>query len=257
MYFDTHAHYDDEKFDFDRDEVIKRAYSEGVSNIVNIGANIESSKRSVDLANEYDFIYAAVGVHPEEIETLPKNYIDILEDMVNKNREKVVAIGEIGLDYYCSDVPKDIQKKFFIEQIDLAKKVNLPIVIHSRDASRDTLDIIKSENVGSIGGILHCFSGSQEMANEVLDSGLYIAIGGVVTFRNAKKIVDVIKNVPLDRLLIETDLPYLAPEPLRGKRNESAYLKYIAEKIANIKEVPVDEVAKITTDNAKRLYRLN
>ena len=257
MYFDTHAHYDDEKFDFDRDEVIKRVYSEGVLNIVNIGADIESSKRSVDLANKYDFMYAAVGVHPEEVAALPDNYIDILEDLVNNNRQKIVAIGEIGLDYCCSDVPKEVQQKFFIEQIDLPRKVKLPIVIHSRDAQKDTLDIIKSEDIGSIGGILHCFSGSQEMANEVLANGLYIAIGGVVTFKNAKKIVEVIRNVPLDRLLVETDLPYLAPEPFRGKRNESGNLKYIVEKIAEIKNVSPDEVARITTENAKRLYRIN
>ena len=257
MYFDTHAHYDDEKFDFDRDEAIKRAYNEGVLNIVNIGADIESSKRSIELANKYDFIYAAVGVHPEEIEKLPHDYIEVLEDLVNNNREKVVAIGEIGLDYCCSDVAREVQKKFFIEQINLAKRLDLPIVIHSRDASLDTLNIIKSEDVGSVGGILHCFSGSQEMADEVLKNGLYIAIGGVVTFKNAKKIVDVIRNVPLDRLLVETDLPYLSPEPLRGKRNESGNLKYIVQKIAEIKDISVDEVAKITTDNAKKLYRLS
>ena len=252
MYFDTHAHYDDEKFDFDRDEAIKRAYSEGVLNIVNIGANIESSKKSIDLANKYDFVYAAVGVHPEEIATLPDDYIDILEKLVNNNREKVVAIGEIGLDYYCSDVPRDVQQKFFVEQIHLAKRVDLPVVIHSRDAHKDTLDIIKRENVNK--GILHCFSGSQEMADEVLKNGLYIAIGGVVTFKNAKKVVEVIKNIPMDRLLVETDLPYLAPEPFRGKRNESGYLKYIVEKIANIKNMSSDDVARITTENARELY---
>ena len=252
MYFDTHAHYDDEKFDLDRDEAIRRAYSEGVLYIVNIGANIESSKKSVELADKYDFMYAAVGVHPEEVGLLPDNYIDVLEDLVNNNRDKVVAIGEIGLDYYCSCVPKELQKKFFIEQVDLAKRVDLPIVIHSRDAHKDTLDIIKNENITR--GILHCFSGSQEMADEVLKRGLYIAIGGVVTFKNAKKIVEVIKNVPIDRLLIETDLPYLAPEPLRGKRNESGNLKYIVEKISEIKDMLPEDVARITMENAKKLY---
>ena len=256
MFFDTHAHYDDEKFDVDRDEVILRANSMGVENILNVGINLETSKKSIELAKKYDFIYAAVGVHPHEIENLEQDYINQLEDLINQNRHKVVAIGEIGLDYYYDFAPKSLQQKVFIEQIELAKKVGLPVAIHDRDAHGDTLDIIKQQHVSEVSGILHCFSGSQEMANEVLKQGLYIAIGGVVTFKNAKKIVDIIKNVPMDRLLIETDLPYLTPEPFRGKRNESAYLKYVVEKIAKIKDLPEQEVANITTNNAKRLFKI-
>ena len=254
MFFDTHAHYDDEKFNDDRDEVIMRAYNMGVENILNVGINLDTSKKSIELARKYDFVYAAVGVYPHEIENLEQDYIKRLEDLINQNRDRVVAIGEIGLDYYYDFAPKDLQQKVFVDQINLAKKVGLPVAIHDRDAHGDTLDIIKQHGVSEVGGILHCFSGSQEMANEVLKQGLYIAIGGVVTFKNAKKIVDVIKNVPMDRLLIETDLPYLTPEPFRGKRNESAYLKYVVEKIAKIKDLPEQEIANITTNNAKRLF---
>lgn len=252
MFFDTHAHYDDEKYDDDRDEVILRAYNMGVENILNVGINLDTSKKSIELARKYDFVYAAVGVHPHEIENLEQDYIERLEDLIHQNRHKIVAIGEIGLDYYYDFAPKDLQQKVFIEQINLAKKVGLPVAIHDRDAHGDTLDIIKQQGVTE--GILHCFSGSPEMANEVLKQGLYIAIGGVVTFKNAKKMVDVVKNIPMDRLLIETDLPYLTPEPFRGKRNESAYLKYVVEKIAQIKGLPEYEIANITTNNAKKLF---
>ena len=256
MIFDTHAHYDDEQFDQDRYEVIERVHKENVGNILNVGIDIKTSKTSISLARKYDFVYSAVGVHPHEVEKAPENYIDILEDLINKNREKVVAIGEIGLDYYYDFAPRDLQQKFFVEQIRLAKKLNLPVSIHDRDAHKDTLDIIKQEDVGEISGILHCFSGSMEMANEVLKSGLYIGIGGVVTFKKSKKIVDIVKNVPMDKLLVETDLPYLTPEPYRGKRNESSYIKYVIDKIAEIKDMAPQEVEDITTKNAKRLFKI-
>lgn len=257
MYFDTHAHYDDEKFDEDRYEVIQGVHQDGVDTIVNVGASIDTSIASVNLARRYDYVYASVGVHPSEIMDVNDGYIDTLESLIKDNRSRVVAVGEIGLDYYYDDAPPHkMQRKFFVEQIDLARRMKLPVIIHDRDAHKDTLDVIREENVGDIGGIVHCFSGSSEMAAEVIKQGLYIAIGGVITFKNAKKLVDVVKMIPEDRLLIETDLPYLAPEPFRGSRNTSANLKYVVEKIANIRcDTPL-HIAKITTDNAKRVYKI-
>lgn len=257
MYFDTHAHYDDEKFDQDRYDVIQEVHNDGVDTIVNVGASIDTSVASINLANRYDYVYAAVGVHPSEIMDLDDSYIDVLEGLIQKNRDRVVAVGEIGLDYYYDDAPpKELQRKFFVEQIDIARRMKLPIIIHDRDAHQDTLDVIREENVGDIGGIVHCFSGSKEMAKEVLEQGLYIAIGGVVTFKNAKKLVEVVSIVPEDRLLIETDLPYLAPEPLRGSRNTSANLKYIVQRIASIRGDTPENIAKMTSANAKRVYRI-
>ena len=257
MYFDTHAHYDDEKFDEDRYDVIREVNDSGVDAIVNVGASVDTSIASIELANRYDYVYAAVGVHPSEIMDLDDEYIDVLEKLIQENRSKVVAVGEIGLDYYYDDSPpSDMQKRFFVEQIDLARRMKLPVIIHDRDAHQDTLDVIREENVGDVGGIVHCFSGSKEMATEVIKHGLYIAIGGVVTFKNAKKLVDVVRMIPEDRLLVETDLPYLAPEPFRGSRNTSANLKYIVEKIAEIRGDTPEHIAKVTTENAKRVYGL-
>lgn len=257
MIFDTHAHYDDEQFDEDRYEVIERVHTQNVGNILNVGIDMETSKTSIELARKYDFVYSAVGVHPHEVEKAPENYIEMLEELVNQNRDKVVAIGEIGLDYYYDFAPRDMQQRFFIEQIELAKKLDLPVSIHDRDAHKDTMDIIKQYDVGKTGGILHCFSGSMEMANEVLKCGLYIGVGGVVTFKKSKKIVEIVENIPMDRLLVETDLPYLTPEPFRGKRNESSYIKYVIDKIAEIKNLTPQEVEDITTANAKRLFKIN
>lgn len=256
MIFDTHAHYDDEQFDEDRYEVIERVHTQNVGNILNVAIDMETSKTSIELARKYDFVYSAVGVHPHEVEKAPENYIKMLEELVNQNRDKVVAIGEIGLDYYYDFAPRDMQQRFFIEQIELAKKLDLPVSIHDRDAHKDTMDIIKQYEVGKTGGILHCFSGSMEMANEVLKCGLYIGVGGVVTFKKSKKIVEIIENIPMDRLLVETDLPYLTPEPFRGKRNESSYIKYVIDKIAEIKNLTPQEVEDITTANAKRLFKI-
>ncbi|MBP5427038.1 MAG: TatD family hydrolase [Clostridiales bacterium] len=257
MYFDTHAHYDDEQFDEDRYEVIQRVHEEGVDIIVNVGASMDTSVKSVDIANKYDYVYASVGVHPHEVEGLTDDYLEILRQLICQNRGKVVAVGEIGLDYYRNPIPKDVQKEFFVQQIDLARQMKLPVIIHDRDAHQDTLDVIRDEDVGKIGGIVHCFSGSKEMAEEVIRRGLYVAIGGVVTFKNAKKLVDVVRVIPEERLLIETDLPYLTPEPFRGGRNDSSYLKYIVDKIADIKETSSEYIAKVTMENAKRVYNLN
>ena len=257
MYFDTHAHYDDEKFAEDRFEVIQGVHEDGVDTIVNVGASIDTSVASVDLANRYDYVYASVGVHPSEIMYIDDGYICTLERLIQENRSKVVAVGEIGLDYYYDDSPSpDVQRRFFVEQIDLARRMKLPVIIHDRDAHQDTMEVIREERVGDIGGIVHCFSGSREMAAEVIKQGLYIAIGGVVTFKNAKKLVEVVGMIPMDRLLIETDLPYLAPEPCRGSRNTSANLKYIVQRIADIRGDTPEHIAKVTTENAKRVYRI-
>jgi len=254
MLFDTHAHYDDEKFDLDRDETIKRAHENGVAYIINAGSDLKSSKRSVELAAMYDFVYAAVGIHPQEADIADEQALELLRKLCGS--PKVVAIGEIGLDYYYDTVPKEVQKKIFIRQIHLARELGLPIVVHDRDAHEDSLNIVKGEKAGEVGGVFHCYSGSTEMARELLNNNFYLSFGGVVTFKNARKVVEAVRYVPLDRLLIETDSPYLSPEPFRGKRNESAYVRYVAEKIAEIKGISYEEVASVTLNNAKRLFNI-
>ena len=252
MFFDSHAHYDDERFNEDRDKLLQNLKNEGVSYVINIGSCVETSLKSIELAQRYDFIYASLGIHPHYVEGIKDNDITIIEKEIKNN--KVVAIGEIGLDYYYDNSPRDLQKHWFLQQLKLAKRAKLPVIIHDRDAHEDTMEIIKKEDISSIGGVLHCYSGSTEMANELVGMGFYISIPGTVTFKNSKKIKDVVKNIPIEKMLIETDCPYLAPEPHRGKRNYSAYLKYIAEAIAQIKEIPVEEVAQITSDNTKKLF---
>lgn len=252
MFFDTHTHLDDKKFDSDRSELIASLKDEGVSLLVNIGADIKSSKRSIELAEQYDFIYASVGVHPCDTGNMTEQDICLLEKMAQ--HEKVVAIGEIGLDYYWNDPEPEIQKEWFRKQLILAKKLNMPYIIHDRDAHGDTLEIIKE--VGYTNGVMHCFSGSSEMAKEVVKMGMYVSIAGTVTFKNAPKVRAVAEIVPQDRLLIETDSPYLTPEPFRGKRNNSAYVKYTADAIAKIRSVSLDEIAKITLENGKRFYNI-
>ena len=226
----------------------------GVSYIVNIGADLRSSRYSVKLAREYPFIFATVGIHPHDAIGLDANVLAELEKLAGE--EKVVAIGEIGLDYYYDHSPRDIQRAAFIDQLVLAKKLNLPIVVHSREAEEDTMNILKEHYAGAGTGILHCFSGSLAMAREALDLGFYLAFGGVVTFKNAGGLLEVLREIPLDRILLETDCPYLTPVPHRGKRNEPAYLPYVAEKIAEIKGVAIEELAEITTANAIRVYNL-
>lgn len=250
MYFDTHAHLDDEKFDADREEIIEHIKSEGVSLVVNIGADMESSKTTVELAEKYDFIYAAVGVHPYDEPDLTDD--DILELKQLAKSEKVVAIGEIGLDYHFPDTDKEGQKEGFRKQIALAKELNLPYVVHDRDSHQDCYDIIKES--GYFRGVMHCFSGSSEFAKQMTDLGFYISFAGTVTFKNAKKVKEAAKTVPLDRILIETDCPYLSPEPNRGKRNNPANVRYTAEVLAEIKGISLDEMAKITMENGKRFY---
>ena len=252
MFFDTHTHLDDKKFNEDRDELIASLKDEGISLLVNIGADMKSSKRSIELAEKYDFIYASVGVHPSDTKDMTERDIELLEEMAH--HKKVVAIGEIGLDYYWNEPCAEVQKEWFEKQLRLAKKLNMPYIIHDRDAHSDTLEIIKK--VDYTNGVMHCFSGSAEMAKEVIKMGMYVSLSGTVTFKNAKKTKEVAEVVPIDRLLIETDSPYLTPEPFRGMRNNSAYVRYTAEEIAYIRGMTTEEIAKITMDNGKRFYNI-
>ncbi|WP_040197548.1 TatD family hydrolase [Candidatus Soleaferrea massiliensis] len=249
--FDSHAHYDDRKFDGDREELLLSLRDSGVRLLTNIGSNLQSSARSVELSRRYDFIYAAVGVHPHDAIDVPEDYLEQLEQMAKE--QKVVAIGEIGLDYYYDFSPREMQKIVFEQQLRLAKKLGLPVVIHSRDAAADTMELLKKRRPK---GIVHCFSGSTETAKEVLKLGMYIGFTGVVTFKNARKTLEVVEMVPLDRMLVETDCPYMAPEPFRGKRCDSAMLQKTIEKIAEIKGISPQEVADITNRNACRAYEI-
>ena len=245
--FDTHAHYDDERFDDDREQLFVELQQNGVKKILNAAASIESLNSVTQLAKQYDFIYASVGIHPE--------YDDIIDKIRECSKQnKVVAIGEIGLDYYYDDCSRDLQKYWFERQVQLARELGLPIIVHDREAHEDCINIIKKTNAKEVGGIFHCFSGSREMVVEVLKQNFYIAIGGVVTFKNARKTVEVVKDIPLDRLLIETDCPYLAPEPNRGKRNHSGNLIYVIRKIAEIKGLSEEQVAAETFRNAMKVF---
>lgn len=254
MLFDSHAHLDDGRFDKDRDEIIANAMKNGVKYILNAGADLSTSISSVNLAEKYSMIYAAVGVHPHDVKDMDYDTIEVLRALSNK--EKVVAIGEIGLDYYYNHSPKEDQRKWFKRQIELAKEVKLPIIIHDRDAHEETFNILKEYDAGSIGCVMHCYAGSVEMAKEYIKKGIYISIAGPITFSNAKKTLDVAKEIPLEWLMIETDSPYLTPVPYRGKRNESTYVKFVAEKIAEAKGITFEEVAHQTTLNAKKLFQI-
>ena len=254
MIFDTHAHYDDEAYEEDREDILKLIRQDGVGLVTDVGATIASTKKAVALSEQYDFIYAAVGVHPEGVEELTDQDMDWLCELAK--REKVVAIGEIGLDYYYEDPKRDIQKIWFRKQLEVARKTGLPVVIHSRDAAQDTFDIIKEEHGEQIGGVIHCFSYGKEMAQVYLDMGFYLGIGGVVTFKNGKKLKEVVKCTSIERIVLETDAPYLTPEPNRGKRNASHYLKYVAQEIAQLKGMTAKEVIAVTTKNAKEMYRI-
>ncbi|SCX92422.1 TatD family hydrolase [Butyrivibrio sp. INlla14] len=255
MIFDTHAHYDDEQFDTDREELIGSLKDAGIGYVANIGASLSSSQASMDLAHKYDFFYAVVGVHPSEVEELDEDNIKKLMEW--SRDDKCVAIGEIGLDYHWPDPAPELQKIWFRRQLQIAREVKLPVVIHSREAAQDTIDIMKDEHAEDIGGVVHCFSYSKEIADICLKMGFYIGIGGVLTFKNAKKMVEVVENTPMDRIILETDCPYLAPEPFRGKRNCSLYLPYVVDKMAEIKKITREEVIKITEDNARRMYGLD
>lgn len=254
MIFETHAHFDDEAFDEDREELLRQLPEKGITRVVNIGASLQSCKRTLELAEKYSFIYAAVGIHPSECRDLDEEAFSWLR-LQCKNK-RCVAVGEIGLDYYWDEPERTLQKKWFVRQLDLARETGLPVVIHSRDALSDTIEILKAEKASEIGGVIHCYSYSRESAETFLDMGFYIGIGGVLTFKNAKKLKEAVKELPLERLVLETDSPYLTPEPFRGKRNCSLYLPYVVEQIAQIKGVSTEEVERVTWENACELYRL-
>ena len=252
--FDTHAHYDDEDFDADRYELLESMKEHGVGTIVNIGASMRSCKTTLALAEKYPFVYGALGVHPSDCGTMTEEDIQWIK--ANAANEKIVAIGEIGLDYYWDNVDRDVQKKWFVRQLEIAKETGLPVIIHSRDAAQDTLEIMKAEHKDTTGGVIHCFSYGVEMAREYLNMDYFIGVGGVLTFKNGKKLKEVVEYAPMDKLVLETDCPYLAPVPYRGKRNSSLYLTHVVEEMAAIKGMSVEDVIRVTAENAKRLYRL-
>lgn len=249
--FDTHSHYDDEKFNPDREMILGSLQSQGVSLAVSCGCDIDTTQFNFDLSQKYDYIYFAAGFHPENLEGATLDDLKIIEKFA-KN-EKCVAIGEIGLDYYWMNASKEVQKRFFEAQIELAKKLDMPVIVHDREAHGDTLEILKKTKPK---GVVHCFSGSKEMAKEIIKLGLYIGLNGVVTFPNARKSLEVVKEIPLERLVLETDCPYLAPVPMRGKKNNSSYIPFIAEKIASVLEIDVQKLLDITAENGKRLYSI-
>lgn len=252
MIFESHAHFDDDAFDEDRDSLLKSLKESGIEYVVNVGASMESTERTHELAKKYPFIYAAVGVHPTDSLPLTEKDMERLKELAAD--EKTVAIGEIGLDYYWDEPDREIQKKWFRRQIELAREVDLPIIIHSRDAAKDTLDILHEMSEGEYRGVMHCFSYSSEIAKEVIKMGFYIGVGGVCTYKNAKKLVEVVEEIPLERILLETDCPYLTPVPFRGKRNSSLYLPYVVEKIAEIKGITTEEVERVTYENGMKLF---
>lgn len=253
MIFETHAHYDDEQFNEDRDELLRSMADNGIGTIVNVGASLRGCRDSIVLAKRYPFVYAAVGVHPDEVGDLNEETFAWLKDQFAY--DKVVAVGEIGLDYYWDNESHDVQKKWFIEQLNLARELELPVIIHSREAAADTLEIMK-EHAKGLRGVIHCFSYSAELAREYVKMGFYIGIGGVVTFKNARKLKETAAEVPLEQIVLETDCPYLAPVPNRGKRNSSLNLKYVAEEIARIRGLATEEVIEQTAINAKQLYNI-
>ena len=249
MIFETHAHYDDNRFNDDRNELLQSMKDKNVGCIVNICADMKSVEPVIKLTKEYDFIYGSVGVHPDETQFLTENDIEVLRHSASD--KKIVAIGEIGLDYYGESVDKEIQKKWFIAQLNLAKELDLPVVIHSRDALEDTMSILNDYNGRCV---MHCFSYSKEIAQILVKKDFYIGVGGVITFKNSKKLKESVEAVPLENILLETDCPYLAPEPFRGTRNDSSLIKYVVEKIAEIKNVSPQTVEDITWNNALSFY---
>lgn len=253
MYFETHAHYDDERFDEDRDEILKDLKNHNIGYVVNIGANMKSSYTSIELANKYDFVYASVGIHPNDSVGVKEEDYKTLEDWLKL--DKVVALGEIGLDYHYDFCPKEVQREVFKRQLNICENVTKPVIIHSREASQEVFDMIKDSKVRK--GVIHAYSGSLEMALEYIKLGFYIGVGGVLTFKNANKLLNVVENIPLESILIETDSPYLAPVPVRGTRNNSQNLKYIVEKISQVKQIAEEKVEKITLETAKKFFCIN
>lgn len=252
--FETHAHYEDKAFKEDREELLWSLPQQGIERVVNVGSSIKTTKKTIELTKLYPFVYGAAGVHPCDTEELTEKDLLWLQEQCKE--EKIVAVGEIGLDYYWDTPDRATQKKWFEAQLEMAREVSLPVIIHSRDAAADTLEIMKSHKAGEIGGVIHCFSYGTEMAREYLEMGFFLGVGGVVTYKNGKKLKEVVEYAPLERIVVETDCPYLTPTPHRGTRNCSLYLPHIIEEIAAIKQVTPEEVAQVTYKNAMNLYNM-
>lgn len=254
MIFDTHAHYDDDAFNEDRESLLDSMESHGIGHIVNVSSSVSSISETLGMIKRFPLLLGAVGVHPNEVGELDEDTFAWMKKQAQK--PKVVAIGEIGLDYHWKDPAPEVQKEWFVRQLALAKELSMPVIIHSREAAADTLQIIKEQDAASVGGVIHCFSYGPEMAREYLNMGFYLGIGGVITFSNAKKLKEVVEMAPMEQLVLETDCPYLSPEPNRGKRNSSLNLPYVVGEIARIKGLSPQQVIDITEENAKKLYRL-
>lgn len=253
--FDTHAHYDNELYDEDRSGLLPELHRQGLERVVNIGVDMQGSQRTVELAEQYDFVYGAVGVHPDHVKDMSSEDIDLLRSLAK--HEKICAIGEIGLDYYHDKAEREVQLKWFAAQANLARELGLPIVIHSRDAAADTVNLMKELHAEEIGGVVHCYSYSRELAREFLNMGYYFGVGGVITYRNGRKLKEVVDYLPMEQIVLETDSPYLTPEPYRRTRNHSMNLELVVAQIAEIKGITRSQVAEITFANAKRLYRMD
>ena len=252
MLFDTHAHLNDEEFDKDREELIEGLAEKGVGFVMNAGCSLASSKECIALAEKYPFLYASVGSHPDSADEVCD---EVLEQYLEMSRHpKVKAIGEIGLDYYYENFDREVQLRAFQMQMELARQADLPVIVHERDAHGDGMDMVRK--FPEIGGVFHCYSGSPEMAQQLVERGWYIGFTGVLTFKNARKAVETAASIPLERIVLETDCPYMSPEPFRGRRNDPGRLIHMAEKLAEIRNLPVEEIIRITTENAKRLYRI-
>ncbi|NLG04559.1 MAG: TatD family hydrolase [Clostridia bacterium] len=254
MIFESHAHYDDDKYNDDREELLGKMKEGGIQYILNCSSSLNTCEKTIKLTQQYEYIYGSIGVHPSETAELTKEKLEWMKELC-KN-EKIVAVGEIGLDYYWDEPDRSIQKYWFEEQLKLAREVKLPIIIHSRDAAKDTKDILDQNHAEELGGVIHCFSYSKEMALEYVKKGYYIGIGGVLTFSNAKNLKEVVNEIPIEQIVLETDSPYLAPVPYRGKRNSSFNIPYVIKEIAELKQLSAEEVEQITFENTKKLYRL-
>jgi len=254
MLIDSHAHLDDKRFDDDREAVLERARQNGVNLIINPGADLETSRNAVVLAARYDMVYAAVGIHPHDAKDMTDDMLAEIEALAAQ--PKVVAIGEIGLDFHYDFSPRDIQRKWFVEQIELAKRLNMPIIIHDREANQETYETLVRTGAFDTGVLMHCYSGSAELAKQYIRKGAYLSVAGPVTFDNAKKLVEVVRTVPLDRLMVETDSPYLTPVPFRGKRNEPGYVRYVAERMAAITGMEPEAVMEQTARNVLSFFRI-
>lgn len=253
MIYDTHAHYDDHSFDEDRESLLASMQENGIGRIINASADMKGCRATIELCEKYPFMYGMLGVHPSELSDLTEADMEFIK--ANSTNPKILAIGEIGLDYHYEDTDKDLQKKWFIRQLELAREVKLPLNIHSRDAAKDTMDIMKEYHAEDMGGVIHCYSYSKEMALEYVAMGFAIGVGGVVTFKNAKKLKETVEAVPIENIVLETDCPYLAPTPFRGERNSSIYLPYVVREIGQIKGLKDDEVIEITEANANRIFQ--